>query len=114
MNNSGWIVIFIILFCIILPQRRRRKNAAILKALKMKKGVNKMNELVKEYIGRDVILTTIDGTAADGVLESVSDEWAMVKSFNGEKNIAVNLSFVTRVREYPKNKKGKRASIVAD
>ena len=31
MNNSGWIVIFIILFCIILPQRRRRKNAAILK-----------------------------------------------------------------------------------
>lgn len=80
----------------------------------MKKGVNKMNELVKEYIGKDVILTTVDGTAADGVLESVSDEWAMVKSFKGEKNIAVNLNFVTRVREYPKNKKGKRAAFSAE
>ena len=48
----------------------------------------------------------------EGVIKEVSDSALLVEK-NGNIE-AINLDFVIRIREYPKNKKGKKKSVVLD
>ena len=48
----------------------------------------------------------------NGVIKEVSNSAILIQ--NGETLEAVNLDFVIRIREFPKNKKGKKKSIVID
>lgn len=70
-----------------------------------------MIEIVKSYIGKECLIYTINSQVT-GVVKEVSDNWLSVET--GENINAINLEYVLRIREYPKNKKGKKKSYIFD
>ena len=48
-----------------------------------------------------------------GTITEVDGDWITVENMTGGQEI-VNLEYVTRIREYPKNKNGKKKSVVLD
>ena len=74
-----------------------------------------MKELAKRLIGEDCIIYTItsESGSIQGVLKEVEDGGLVIEKTTGETEI-VNLDFVTRIREYPRKKNGKKKSIVLD
>lgn len=73
----------------------------------------KMKELAKRFIDKECLIYSFDGGRQfEGIIKEV-DENAMLIEKNGELE-AINLDFVIRIREYPKNKNGKKKSIVVD
>ena len=74
-----------------------------------------MKELAKRLIGEDGIIYTItaESGSRQGVLKGVEDGGLVIEKTTGETEI-VNMDFVTRIREYPRKKNGKKKSIVVD
>lgn len=72
-----------------------------------------MKELAKRFIGKECIISSFDGNHQyEGVIKEVADGALLIeKDGNSE---ALNLDFVIRIREYPRNKKGKKKSVVLD
>lgn len=105
------IVMFIVVFIIL----RRRKNIIAKKIIKKREleERSKMIELAKRFIGKECIIYAFDsGHQFDGVIKEVSDGAILIEK-NGEIE-AINLDFVIRIREYPRDKKGKKKSVVLD
>lgn len=72
-----------------------------------------MIELAKRFIGKDCLIYAFDSShQVSGVIKEVSNSAILIQ--NGETLEAVNLDFIIRIREFPKNKKGKKKSIVID
>ena len=74
-----------------------------------------MKELAKQFIGEACIIYTItsnDGSV-QGVLTEIDDGGMIIERNSGEREI-INLDFVTRIRQYPKKKNGKKKSVVFD
>ena len=115
--NSFYLIILLLL--VIFPAIRRRRIAAIRNILS-KKMQNKenhvMKELAKRFIGEDCIIYTIassyDGSL-HGVIKEVNDSAMVIENTSGELEV-VNLDFVTRIRQYPRKKNGKKKSLVLD
>lgn len=63
-------------------------------------------------IGKDVLINMVASGTIDGILKEVVGN-AVVVEKDGDENV-VNLDYVIRLREYPKNKKGKRKTVIAD
>ena len=99
------IAVLIIFFCI----RRRRRTAAVAWQILNQRKQNKenvvMKELAKQFIGEECIIYTI--ASNDGSIQGV------IERNSGEREI-VNLDFVTRIRQYPRKKNGKKKDIVWD
>ncbi len=74
-----------------------------------------MNELIKKFIDKEVIIYSMssENSCVEGTLTGITDNWITVKDKTDCEQI-INLEYVTRVREYPKNKNGKKKAIVAD
>ena len=74
-----------------------------------------MTELVKKFIGKECIIYTMNSSAEQisGTIGEIDGEWITVENLNGGQEI-VNLEYVTRIREYPRNKNGKKKSVVLD
>ena len=112
MNPAIYICCFLPLIIVLLQQAAERKNLAVRRAAKKRKGKGKiMTDMLNAYIGKDCLVYTM-GSQVAGVIREISDGWILVDK--GRETEAVNLDYVIRVREYPKNKKGKRAAIVTD
>ena len=108
--------ILIILFLVILTLRKRAAAVRqFLNRKKQNKESNEMKELAKRLIGEDCIIYTItsESGSIQGVLKEVEDGGLVIEKTTGETEI-VNLDFVTRIREYPRKKNGKKKSIVVD
>lgn len=72
-----------------------------------------MKELAKNFIGKECLMYSFDGNRQyDGVIKEVSDNGVLVEKDG--KLEAINLDFVVRIREYPKDKKGKKKSVIFD
>ena len=105
------IAVLIIFFCI----RRRRRTWQILNQRKQNKENVVMKELAKQFIGEECIIYTIasnDGSI-QGVIKEIDDGGMVIERNSGEREI-VNLDFVTRIRQYPRKKNGKKKDIVWD
>ena len=74
-----------------------------------------MNELARRFIGQECIIYTITSNegSVQGVIKEVTDSGMLIEKKAGELEI-VNLEFVTRIREYPRKKNGKKQSVVLD
>lgn len=70
-----------------------------------------MKELSKRFIGKECLIYLISGQIVCSITE-VGDNAIMVER-NGVVEV-VNLDFVVRIREYPKDKKGNKKKIVLD
>ena len=71
-----------------------------------------MKELAAKFTDKDCIIYTFEGHQYMGVIKEVSDGAVLIE--NEGKPEAINLDFVVRIREYPKNKNGKRKSVILD
>jgi hypothetical protein len=106
------ILLWILIFGMI---RGRRKAIAVRRIMeKKRKGGNaNMRELAKEFIGKECIINSFDGSHQYvGTLKEVTDGAILIE--NGGALEAINLDFVIRIREYPRNKKGKKKSVIFD
>ena len=105
------VVMFIVLFVFL----RNRNRIIAKKVIERRKTEDKteMIELAKKFIGKECLIYAFDsGHHFDGVIKEVS-EGALLIEKNGELE-AINLDFVIRIREYPRNKNGKKKSVVPD
>ncbi len=115
MNPSTYIPIiflWIIIFYVIFRNRRAVVARQIIKKRKLE-GNAEMKELAKRFIDKECLISSFDSNHQfEGVIKEVSDSAILVEK-NGTVE-AINLDFVIRIREYPKNKKGKKKSVVLD
>lgn len=111
------VVVLLIVFPMLFLPEKRRKFAAIAHVRRKNESENKeikMEELAKQFIGKDCVIYTITDTSATltGVVRDVKDGGLLIEGKNGLQ--AINLEYVTRIREYPVNKKGKKVSVILD
>ena len=116
MANYWWIIVILILFWWI---RKRRRTAAAVRQIQNRRKQNKeilaVKELAKQFIGEECIIYTItsDDGSVQGVIKEIDDGGMIIERNSGEREI-INLDFVTRIRQYPKKKNGKKKSVVFD
>lgn len=73
----------------------------------------KMIEFAKKFIGKECLIYAFDSNHQfSGTIKEVSDGAILLERDGATE--AINLDFVIRIREYPKNKKGKKKSVVLD
>lgn len=70
-----------------------------------------MKELAQKFIGKDCLVYTnaIDCTSIKGVIKEVTENGLLIECDGNLQ--AVNLEYVTRIREWPKNAKGKKKTV---
>lgn len=116
MSSSYFIIILLLL--VIFPAIRRRRITVVRNILskKMQNKENRvMKELAKRFIGEDCIIypiSSFDGSL-HGVIKEVNDSAMIIENTSGELEV-INLDFVTRIRQYPRKKNGKKKSLVLD
>ena len=115
MNPSTYIpiiILWIIIFYVLFRNRRAVVAKQIIKKRKLE-GNTEMKELAKRFIDKECLISSFDSNHQfEGVIREVSDSAILVEK-NGTVE-AINLDFVIRIREFPKNKKGKKKSVVLD
>ena len=114
MNPSFYIPIFVLLLIVFLLLRNNRLVAArtAMKKRRLEDPI-KMRELAKRFIGKECLIYAFDSNHQfGGTVKDVVDGAILLQ--NGESEEAINLDFVIRIREYPRNKKGKKKSVVLD
>ena len=62
-----------------------------------------MNELIKTFIGKNVIISG-DSSVAEGTITKIEDNWIEVEDRKGKKQL-VNCDSVSCIEEYPLKKK---------
>lgn len=113
--NSSYIVFIALLFVVIIPWIRRKKTTATVKHILNSKKSNKeksaMKELASQFIGKECIIYTLNGydSLIKGTIKQVSDGGIIVEKTDGIE--AINLDYITRIREWPRNAKGKKKQI---
>ena len=117
--DSIYLILLAILLLVIIPQITRRRRMAAVRHILNRKIQNKengvMKELAKRFIGEECIIYTItsnDG-CVQGFIKEIYDGGMVIEKNSGELEI-INLDFVTRIRQYPRKKNGKKKDIVLD
>ena len=116
--DSLYLILLALFLLVIIPRIMQRRRLAAIRHILNQKKQNKenreMKELAKRFIGEACIIYTI--TSNDGSVQGVIkeiDDGGMVIEKTGELEI-VNLDFVTRIREYPRKKNGRKKGVVLD
>ena len=118
MNGTTYLILLALFLLVIIPRIMQRRRLAAIRHILNRKMRNKenieMKELAKRFIGEECIIYTI--TSNDGSVQGVIkeiDDGGMVIEKTGELEI-INLDFVTRIREYPRKKNGRKKGVVLD
>ena len=70
-----------------------------------------MYELAQNFIEKECIIYTFNSQIT-GVIKQVNDGGILIE--NSGNTEALNFYFIVRIREYPRNKNGKKKSVVID
>lgn len=113
MQTSIWICVFLLLLVVLLQNKVKKQTAVyrLLSARRTEREKRQMVELAKQFIGKECIIYTLNNQI-NGTITEVSDGAIAVES-NNTKEI-VNLDYILRIREYPRNKNGKKKSVILD
>ena len=71
-----------------------------------------MNELIQKFIGKECIIYTMNSESGNisGTVNELKDGWLVISNDTGEE--IVNVEYVVRIREYPRDKKGRKKTII--
>ena len=111
---SGCFISFVVLFIIISNEQQNKKAYMFRKIASKRRNrgeKTEMIELAKRFVNKECIIYAFN-SQIEGVVKEVSDGAILVE--NKGTLEAINLDFVTRIREYPKKKNGKKKSVVLD
>jgi len=113
-NWYFWFILMLILL-VIIPAARARQHRQVTVSkrnkLKRRKGENAMNELVKSYIGKEVIVWAGTSSGVTGTAVRIEENWLEVEDKDGNKQI-LNTDYISRIQEYPRNKNGKKKAVI--
>ncbi len=108
---STYFIILLVLL-IIAVEAKRQNIHRIIKRKKNRRGNNRMNEIIKQYIGKDCLIYLSNSSSIiKGNVASLNDNWITVKTKDG--NESVNIDYIVRIKEHPVNKNGKKKSVFA-
>lgn len=113
-NYYSFYSVFLIFLILLLTLQGQKKTAAAARHIrKTKKETELMEELARRFIGKECIIYTITSNSGDiqGTIKEVTGSGMLIENQRGEQQ-AINLEYITRIREYPRNKNGKKKSIV--
>lgn len=114
---GNWLIFLVVALLLLSLHRRKKRMLQAVMRRRNQRGKRNMNELLCEFIGKNCILYTLDAQVS-GVVEEIGDKWVRLRAEptkGGSADVQVlNLDYITRVRLYPKNKKGKNVSVVLD
>ena len=103
------VLILLLFFLVLIPRRTRRVAAARHILKNNREGV----AFMEEFLNKECLIYTITDTSGiQGVVKEVSGGGIVIQSKDSLQ--AMNLEYVTRIREYPRSKNGKKKSIVTD
>ena len=111
MQNFGIVMLWVIIIIILLQRKKVQSLLCILRIKKRKRGNVDMSHMIEKFIGKDCLINLGSGSTADGVVKSVADGWVELEGKDGNLQ-AVNLDYISRIREYPTNKNGKRKVVI--
>lgn len=107
-------LLLLLIFCVILPAKRRKEifvHHAIQKIKKKKLSKEermKMYELLKRFIGKRCSITIMNSSVGVlGTITEIQDNWVIIDT-DGSNNDAINIDFITRVTEWPVKEKKKK------
>lgn len=74
-----------------------------------------MEEFAKQFMEKECLIYIMNGGSAtvEGTVKEVSGGGILILDSAGDKQL-INLEYVTRIREVPRNKNGKKKSLVLD
>ena len=113
--NPSYISIIALWIIIATMSLSRRKAAALKKIIEKRKagGNPQMKELATRFINKECVIYSYDSSHQyTGVIKEVVDGAILIEKDG--KLEALNLDFVIRIREYPRNKNGKKKSVILD
>ena len=119
MNGNTYLILLALLLLVIIPWMARRRQLAAVRHILNQKKQNKenhvMKELARQFLEKECIIYTItsNDSSIQGVIKEIDDGGMLIERNTGEKEI-INLDFVTRIREYPRKKNGRKKGIVLD
>ena len=107
---SSYIPIFLLLIIILITQRNEK---AVLKNIikKRKTEDSEMYELAQKFLNKECIIYTFNSQFT-GTIKEVNKGGILIEKSGTLE--AVNFDFIVRIREYPKNKNGKKKSVILD
>ena len=72
-----------------------------------------MGEALQRFVGKECLITVaaVSGTNIVGVVKAVEGNWLTIRTKNKTMD-QINIDYVLRIREHPKNKKGKNKAVV--
>ena len=108
--------LYIPLFIIIFSSNNNNKNYIMTKIITNRKKQflkekYQMTEIAKKFLNKECIIYTFN-TQITGTIIEVCDNAILIENKNSTE--LINCDFIVRIREYPKDKKGKRKSVVLD
>lgn len=116
--DSYYLIFLALLFFVILPGIKQRRRMAAVRHILNRKKQNKenivMKKLAQEFIGKECMVYTVasDSNSVNGMIKEITDSGLLIEKDGNLQ--AVNLEYVTRIREWPRKKNGKKKEIVLD
>lgn len=110
---TSWFIFFIVLVVIPSIQARKWQQIRLSKKnrRKRRKGVNVMNELMKSYIGKEIIVWTNWSNSVTGTATKIEENWIELQDKKGNLQL-LNTDFISRIQEYPRGKNGKKKAVI--
>ena len=109
--NSGNIAIFVLFLVLYIIKRNERVVLKNILKRKNSRERKQMVELAKKFIDKECLIYTYNSQLT-GTVKEVGESGIILD--NKGCTEAINLDFVVRIREYPRNKKGKKKSVILD
>lgn len=116
--HSTFFLLIMVLLIFLYLNSRKIKIAVIVNRRKHHKKENTevvhMKELAERFVGKECLINTLmsETSLIKGTIVEVTDAGILVQA---EKSLeAVNLEYVVRIREWPRNSKGKKKSVIID
>ncbi|MDE6312190.1 MAG: hypothetical protein K2M46_00945 [Lachnospiraceae bacterium] len=107
-------LLLILLLFLIAIWLRRQQVLAVKRIWKRKQRKDdSMLRLAEEFVGKECMVYLMMSTQVTGIIKAIGENGILLEDAQQNQQI-LNLEYITRIREYPKNKKGKKRSIVVD
>ncbi len=101
----------LLMIILIVKSNNEKLWARRIKSRKTEQEKIAMKELAKKYIDKKCVLYTFNGSQYVGFIKEVTDGALLIDNKGSKETI--NLDFVVRIKEVPKNKKGEYKSTFA-
>lgn len=107
---GSYLPIFLLLIIIFITQRNEK---VIMKNIINKRKTEdiQMFELAQNFLEKECVIYTFNNQLT-GVIKQVNEGGILIEKSGTQE--AINFDFIVRIREYPRNKKGKKKSVILD